>query len=310
MQQPLTLNAGDVVAAKGDATISLVIPAKNEEETIGGIVAQLKDAWMDDVPLIDELVVMDSDSTDSTARIASLAGARVHSVRDTQIGGVVDLRPGKGEALWKSLGVTRGSILVFLDGDLIEWHSDYVPRLASPLLVDPSLQLIKAVYDRPMIGDDEQPEESGGRVTELVARPLIARFMPELSHIVQPLAGEWSIRREALESFHVPSGYGVEIAAVIDTARAFGLGSVGQVELSRRSHRHHRHEALGIMSLQVMNAFFRRVEGTVDEPSAIRMPQYAWNLGTLGASETLVDVSERPPMIMLRDAINLERERF
>jgi glucosyl-3-phosphoglycerate synthase len=297
-----------IMLAKGTSKISVVIPARNEEATIGHIVATLKRAWIDEVPLVDELVVMDSDSTDATSALASGAGARVHDVRGTRISGAQDERPGKGEALWKSLGVTTGDILIFLDGDLIEWDVDYVPRLAWPLLSLDHLQLVKAVYDRPMVSDGAVPEESGGRVTELVARPLMARFLPELGHLVQPLSGEWAVRRQAFESFSVPSGYGVEIAAVIDTARRYGSDAVGQIELSRRAHRHHRHDALGLMSLQVMEAVLRRVEDAPTVRSSISMTQYSWGGGRPIAGETLVDVSERPPMKFLVRGTESEAE--
>jgi glucosyl-3-phosphoglycerate synthase len=255
-------NAGDYASGvteasaatdrKGATRISLVVPARDEAATVGPIVERLRLELMERVPFVDELVVIDSDSTDRTAAIAADAGATVHAA-----GGI---RPelgwvqGKGEALWKSQFVTTGDVLVFVDSDLVDCGPHFVTRLALPLLEDPGVQLVKAVYHRPLLDEAGHEVETGGRVTELVARPLLALHRPGLAGVVQPLSGEWAIRRSAFAAQHVPVGYGVEIAALVDVVDAFGAGAVAQAELGRRTPRHHRHDPLGPMALQVQHA--------------------------------------------------------
>ena len=238
-----------LVAAKGDQRISVVIPARDEESSVAAVVARVIADCVQAVPLVDEVVVIDSDSVDATAARARSAGAIVHAARD--------IRPdlgrteGKGEALWKSQFVTSGDLLVFLDSDLVDWGTHFVSGLLGPLLADPRVQLVKAVYDRPLLTPDGHEAESGGRVTELVARPLLALHWPALAGVVQPLSGEWAVRRTAFASYAVPVGYGVEIAALLDTYLTYGKDGIAQVELGRRTHRHHRHDTLGPMAVQV-----------------------------------------------------------
>jgi glucosyl-3-phosphoglycerate synthase len=237
-------------------SVGVVIPARDEEETVGDIVRGVRAAWVEDVPLADEVVVIDSDSTDATARVAADAGARVHAAAEIR----PDLGPayGKGEALWKSLFVTTADLLAFVDSDLVQWGPHFVPGLLGPLLTAPDIALVKAVYDRPLLDAEGHETESGGRVTELVARPLLALHRPGLAGVVQPLAGEWSVRRSVLERLSVPVGYGVEIAALVDTADLLGPEAVAQVDLGRRAHRHHRHDTLGPMAVQVIAAMAAR----------------------------------------------------
>ena len=197
-------------------TVSVVIPARNEERTVGEVVAgiaRLKAA----TGLVDELVVMDSDSTDGTAAAAAAAGATVYRVREVapELGGFA----GKGEALWKSLLVTTGDLLVFVDADLTHWGPHFVTGLAGPLLADERVLLAKGFYERLYAGGDGSVTADGGRVTELVARPLLSLWWPELTGVVQPLAGEWAIRRDLFASLPVPVGYGIELAVLLDTAK-------------------------------------------------------------------------------------------
>ncbi len=286
---------GVLLAAKGDQRVSVVIPARDEEATIGGIVAAVREMWVEAVPLVDELVVIDSDSGDATAELARSAGARVHAAGDIR----PELGParGKGEALWKALHVTTGDILVFLDADLIEWGTHFVSGLAAPLLTDPTLRLVKAVYERPLLGADGHEVESGGRVTELVARPLIALHWPQLAGLVQPLAGEWSVRRSAFEAYAVPCGYGVELAALVDTVLAAGPQAIAQVDLGRRAHRHHRHDTLGQMAVQVMAAVETRLgeRAAYPGPATVPLRQFDRRGPRWSAWETDVDITERPP---------------
>jgi glucosyl-3-phosphoglycerate synthase len=186
------------------ARISVVIPARNEERTVASVVGPLHQALVTDAPLVDELVVIDSDSTDGTAAAASAAGAVVHRAAD--IAPSLGSYPGKGEALWKSLLVTRGDLLVFVDADLTQWGPHFVTGLLGPLLAEPSVQLVKGFYARVRTEADGSVSTEGGRVTELVARPVLSLWWPHLAGVVQPLAGEWAARRSLMESLHVTVG--------------------------------------------------------------------------------------------------------
>ncbi len=242
----------DLVAAKGGQRVSLVVPARNEAGTVGDVVTRVREALVETVALLDEVVVIDSDSTDATYDVATDAGAVVHRAADIR----PDLgsRPGKGEAMWKSLFVTTGDLLVFMDADLTDWDTHFVPGLLGPLLTRPQVQLVKGVYERP----GETGPYDGGRVTELVARPLIALLYPPLAGLAQPLAGEWAVRRDHFASLSVPSGYAVELAALIDTWRSHGLDAIAQVELGRRAHRHQALHDLGAMATQILTAGWAR----------------------------------------------------
>jgi glucosyl-3-phosphoglycerate synthase len=239
-----TLDA--LMHARRDTTVSLVVPARNEAATVGDVIARVRQRLMETVRLLDEIVVIDSDSTDDTWAVATDAGADVH--RSAEIRPDLGTYPGKGEAMWKSQFVTKGDLLVFMDADLLDWDTHFVPGLLGPLLTAPGVELVKGFYERPL-GDT--PYE-GGRVTELVARPLISLFFPHLAGLHQPLAGEWAVRRSLFESLSVPTGYAVELAALIDTSAARGAGAIAQVDLGRRTHRHQSLRDLGGMSRQIM----------------------------------------------------------
>jgi glucosyl-3-phosphoglycerate synthase len=214
------------------ARISVVIPARNEEPTVGGVVSALSRALVTQTPLVDELVVMDSDSTDATARLAAEAGATVYGTRD--VAPALGSYPGKGEALWKSLLVTKGDLLVFVDADLTRWGPHFVTGLLGPLLADEQVRLVKGFYARVRTESDGSVSTEGGRVTELVARPLISLWWPHLAGVVQPLAGEWAARRSLMESLSIPVGYGVELATLMDTVAGHGLDALAQVDLGTR----------------------------------------------------------------------------
>jgi glucosyl-3-phosphoglycerate synthase len=259
-----------LVSAKGDVRISVVIPARNEESTIGGIVAGIREALMDGAGLVDELVVIDSDSSDDTARLAREAGAVVHAARDVR----PDLgwHAGKGEALWKSQYVTNGDVLVFIDADLTEWGPHFVTGLLGPMLRDADVLLVKGYYDRVL--DDGSPAHrpQGGRVTELVARPLLNLHWPTLSAVVQPLAGEWAVRRSAFEQLSVPVGYGVELAVLLDVYAAYGLDAIAQVDLGERAHMHQSVHDLGVMAAEILTVSGRRLG--LGEPASARLWQF------------------------------------
>lgn len=248
----------DLLAAKArsGSRVSVVIPARDEAATVGEVVAGVRRELVDGAaadlgaPLVDELVVIDSHSSDQTAQVARSAGAQVHAVGDIR----PDLgeHPGKGEALWKSLFFTTGDLLVFVDADLRLWGPHFVTGLLGPLLTEPSVQLVKGFYDRVLDHGDGPPSTEGGRVTELVARPVLNLWWPALAGVVQPLAGEWAARRALMESLPVPTGYGVEIAVLIDTYERHGLDAIAQVDLGARAHEHQKDHDLAVMAAELM----------------------------------------------------------
>lgn len=284
--------------------ISVVIPARDEQATVGAVVAAIRDAFMTDEPLVDELVVMDSDSADETAEAAARAGATVYHCRD--VGEGLDAYPGKGEALWKSLLVTTGDILVFMDADLIRWGTHFITGLLGPLL-DPDREtlLVKACYDRVSDGP-----AGGGRVTELVARPLLNLWWPDLARVAQPLAGEWAARRSLMEALPLPVGYGVELAVLIDTAQRHGIGAIAQVDLGERSHRNQPDEDLAVMAAELLLvAGRRRIPSIEVSPGAdmtgephprLELCQFVREDGALRPRSRAVPSAERCPVSLLR----------
>jgi glucosyl-3-phosphoglycerate synthase len=245
-----------LLEAKAGRVVSLVVPARNEAATVGDVVTRVREALVDTVALLDEIVVIDSDSTDATYAIATDAGAVVH--RAAEIRPDLGTVPGKGEAMWKSMFVTRGEVIVFMDADLLDWDTHFVPGLLGPLLTRPEVQLVKGCYERPMLAGETVVPFEGGRVTELVARPLIRLLFPELGGVLQPLAGEWAIRRSLFETLSVPTGYAVELAALVDTVRAHGLDALAQVDLGTRAHRHQSLRDLSGMATQILAAALAR----------------------------------------------------
>jgi glucosyl-3-phosphoglycerate synthase len=236
-------------------TVSVVIPARDEERTVAQVVSAIT-RLAADTGLIDEVVVMDSDSTDATAQVAAEAGATVH--RANQVAPDLGTFPGKGEALWKSLLVTKGDLLVFVDADLTHWGPHFVTGLLGPLLADPQVLLVKGFYERLFAAGDGSVTADGGRVTELVARPLLSLWWPALTGVVQPLAGEWAARRALMESLSIPVGYGIELAALIDTAAAHGLDAIAQVDLGSRGHKHQASHDLALMAAELLLVAERR----------------------------------------------------
>ncbi|QYC42529.1 Glucosyl-3-phosphoglycerate synthase [Nonomuraea coxensis DSM 45129] len=288
----------DLLAAKGATTVSVVLPARDERETVGEIVGILR-RELDG--LLDEVVVIDSRSQDDTARVAARAGARVHAQDEI----LPHLRPldGKGEALWKSLAVTRGDVVVFADADIRHFRASLVGGVLGPLLADPTLAYVKGCYDRPLDG----VPNGGGRVTELVARPLINLHWPELAGFVQPLAGEYAGRRSVLERVPFLTGYGVELGLLIDVLDLAGLDAFAQVDLGSREHRPQSTEALGAMSGQIMLAAWSRLrrQGKIQtwhEPSCL-LAQFRRGLTGLDVTCRDVTIAERPPMLTLPDRL-------
>jgi len=239
-------------------SISLALPALNEEETVGKVIKTVKRALMDAVPLLDEIVLIDSNSTDRTRDIAHELGLPVFIHQ--QLLPDYGARHGKGEALWKSLLVTRGDIILWIDTDIVNIQPHFVYGLIGPLLLRPEIQLVKGFYQRPLRVGNKLQASGGGRVTELTARPLLNLLYPELSGLIQPLAGEYGGRRTALERLHFSSGYGVEIGLLIDTLELFGLGAIAQVDLQERIHHNQPLEALSKMSFTIIQTVFRKLE--------------------------------------------------
>ncbi len=277
---------------------SLVVPARNEAATVGDVVARVRQALLETSTLLDEIVVIDSDSTDSTFAVATTAGATVY--RSHEIRPELGTFPGKGEAMWKSLFVTRGDLVVFMDADLEDWDTHFVPGLLGPLLDDAEVALVKGFYERPLRSDHGgEASLDGGRVTELVARPLIALEWPELAWLVQPLAGEWAARRSLLEQLSIPTGYAVELAALIDTHRLLGAQAIAQVDLGRRTHRHQALRDLGSMAAQLLAASTRRSTGAAPDRVTLEQPRVSGDrIETFQHDITLV---ERPPALGFLD---------
>ncbi len=278
--------------------ISVVIPARNEERTVAGVVTALAQALMSDTDLVDELVVIDSDSTDATGEVAAQAGATVY--RASEVAQGLGAFPGKGEALWKSLLVTKGDLLVFVDADLTHWGPHFVTGLLGPLLADPEVLLVKGFYERLYTDSDGSTSADGGRVTELVARPLLSLWWPELAGVVQPLAGEWAARRSLMETLPVPVGYGVELAVLLDTARRHGLPAVAQVDLGRRGHRHQASHDLALMAAELMVVAERRraSPGTPHPHDQLQaqLQQFVRADGGVRPRSRPVPTHERPPV--------------
>ncbi|MFH8581890.1 glucosyl-3-phosphoglycerate synthase [Streptomyces zaomyceticus] len=278
-----------ILAAKRNTKVSVVLPALNEEATVGDIVAVIRRELMSEaVPLVDELIVIDSGSTDRTAEVAAAAGARVVA-RDAILPRIPAV-PGKGEVLWRSLMVTTGDIVCFIDADLRDFSADFVSGIVGPLLTDPDVDFVKAMYDRPF-GDTPG---QGGRVTELVARPLLNLHWPQLAGFVQPLGGEYAARRSLLERLPFPVGYGVELGLLVDALHTVGLDALAQVDVGVRKHRHQDGLALGRMAAAIYRtAQLRLSRGHLVRP---RLTQFERGEKGFEPRTYAVDTEERPPM--------------
>ena len=273
-------------------TVSVVMPALNEERTVGSIVESIRADLVEGSGLVDELLVVDSGSTDRTADAARDAGARV--VRADAVLPELGVVAGKGEALWKSLYATSGDLVVFVDSDLLTFTPQYVVGLLGPLLTDPTVGYVKALYDRPLNTVDGMVPTGGGRVTELVARPLLGALWPHLAGFVQPLSGEYAGRRELLERVPFLSGYGVEFGLLVDLADLAGIDALAQVDLGTRHHSHQSDAALGRMAGQILQTAMARCPG-IAVPSD-SLVQYVRTPTGIEAVNWHVGVQERPPM--------------
>lgn len=282
----------ELEAAKAGRTVSVVLPALNEEGTVGEVVESIAPLLGG---LVDELVVLDSGSTDDTEIRAVAAGARV--VTREQALPEVPLQPGKGEVLWRSLAATAGDIVVFVDSDLIDPDPMFVPKLLGPLLSVEDVHLVKGFYRRPLRVRGREDANGGGRVTELVARPLLAALRPELNCVLQPLGGEYAATRELLASVPFAPGYGVEIGLLVDTFDRLGLDAIAQVNLGVRAHRNRPLPELGVMSRQVIATLLSRC-GVPD--SGVGLMQFLSDGAGYTPRISEVSLDDRPPMNTLR----------
>ncbi|AGM03621.1 glucosyl-3-phosphoglycerate synthase [Amycolatopsis keratiniphila] len=279
----------DIVAAKGDRTVSVVLPALDEEDTVAEVVGTVRPLLG---TVVDELIVMDSGSTDATAELAARAGARVVHREDVLPG--LPPVPGKGEVLWRSLAATTGDVVVFLDSDLVDPDPAFVPTLLGPLLCEDGVHLVKGFYRRPL----RLESSGGGRVTELLARPVLSALRPSLSGLIQPLGGEYAATREFLESVPFAAGYGVEIGLILDAEARYGLEGLAQVNLGVRKHRNRSLLQLGVMARQILGTALARCGVKSDDPA--QLTQFA-QVGDEWLPEVAeVSVSDRPPMREVR----------
>lgn len=280
----------DLVAARGRRTVSVVLPALNEERTVGAVVRSV-------LPLVGqvvaECVVVDSGSTDGTVAAARDAGARV--VHRADVLPDVSPQPGKGEVLWRSVAATSGDVLVFLDSDLVDPDPGFVGALLGPLLTVPGTHLVKGFYRRPLRLENDETGAGGGRVTELMARPLLGALRPELAAVVQPLGGEYAVSRQFAESVPFAAGYGVEIGLLLDAHERYGLGGLAQVNLGVRKHRNRSLAQLGVMSRQILGAALARC-GVADERDSTGFTQFVQVAGEWLPDETEILLADRPPI--------------
>ncbi len=298
-----------LVDLKGAQRISVCIPTLNEAPTIGDIVRSVRRDLMEAVPLVDEIRVIDSGSTDATLHVAAEAGAMVH--RSSEIAAEAGDLPGKGENLWKALHVAEGDILCYLDADISNFHPGFVTGLTGPLLTDDGIDYVKAFYERPISHGGGIESQGGGRVSEILVRPLISMFYPELTDVLQPLAGEYAARRELLETLRFPTGYGVEIAHLIDLAVRGQATRIAQTDLVKRVHRNRSEGDLGDTAFAILRVILRRLErdGRISLHQPLPDVHRRWLIDAVSvtAVERRIPEPERPALLEFLDAASAGR---
>jgi glucosyl-3-phosphoglycerate synthase len=302
--------------AKKNLKISLCLPTLNEEKTIAKEIIILKSELMTRYSLLDEIVVVDSGSTDKTTEIARAYGADVYDAAKI----LPHLEPykGKGENLWKALYITKGDIIIYLDADIKNIHHRFAYGLIGPLLLYDQIKFVKAFYDRPIsIGKNKLRPTGGGRVTELVIRPLFSLFFPELTQLIQPLSGEYAGFREVFERIPFPIGYGVETSMNMDIYEKWGLDVMAQVDLDRRIHRNQDTKSLGRMAFSILKTFINRniQLGSIDLKNKLFDEMIQFNLVNDKYQADIFKIKghERPPMVEIpeyREKFKIDQERI
>lgn len=288
--------------------LSLCIPTLNEEATIGKEIILFRSELMERYPLVDEIVVIDSGSTDETLEIASAYGAEVYASADIlpELGS----RPGKGENLWKAIYQLKGDIICYVDADIKNIHPRFCSALVAPLIYYDQVKYVKSFYDRPLAFPQGTRPSGGGRVTEILIRPLFSLFFPELTAMIQPLSGEYAVRREILEQIPFPTGYGVETAHLLDVYQRWGLEAFAQTDLDQRVHRNQSTRDLGKMAFGILQTFIRRLEkwGIVKDLPVLEQTLRQFQAKKSNYHQVLHDIyeEERPPMI----EVEAYREKF
>lgn len=279
--------------------ISLCIPTLNEERTIGKEIVIFRSELMSRYPLLDEIAVIDSGSTDHTREVAASFGADVYLAEE--ILPEVGNKRGKGENLWKAIYQLQGDIIVYVDADIKNIHPRFAYGLVAPLVYRPEIKYVKAFYDRPLAFSQGIRPSGGGRVTEILVRPLFSLFFPELTAIIQPLSGEYAVRRDVLEAIPFPIGYGVETSHLIDVYSKWGMQAFGQTDLDQRVHRNQATRDLGKMSFGILQTFLNRTKalGSVPELPELNniMRQFQVKDGHFEQIEHHIVEEERPPML-------------
>ena len=288
--------------------ISLCLPTLNEEKTVGKVIVILKSELMDRYPLLDEIAVIDSGSTDKTMEVAAGFGVDVYLASD-HLKAHGDHK-GKGENLWKALYLLTGDIIVYVDSDITNIHPRFVYGLLGPLIEDPDVQYVKGFYDRPLAFSQGIRPTGGGRVTEILTRPTFSLFYPDLTPILQPLSGEYAGRREILEKVPFPVGYGIETSMLIDIYNRLGLEAFAQCDLDKRVHRNQETTALGRMSFGILRALIKRLQRDkkieLTEDIGHVMRQFNAVDGKYQTVEHEIVEHERPPMVEIPEYL----ERF
>lgn len=288
---------------KHDLSISLCLPTLNEEKTIGKEVVIFKSELVKRYPLLDEIAVIDSGSEDKTCEIAANFGADVYLADDILPN--LKTKKGKGENLWKAIYQLEGDIIVYVDADISNIHPRFVYGLVAPLIYREEIQYVKAFYDRPLAVSDSVRPSGGGRVTEILIRPLFSLYFPELTAVIQPLSGEYAVRREVLEKINFPIGYGVETSHLIDVYTKYGLEAFAQTDLDQRIHQNKPTRALGKMSFGILQTFIKRAKslGIIDSiqefKTVLRQTQAKEDIYEQVELEIIEE--ERPPMIEIEE---------
>ncbi|MBU1669724.1 MAG: glucosyl-3-phosphoglycerate synthase [Actinobacteria bacterium] len=282
-------------------TVSVCLPTLNTADTVGPILRTFRTELVERFPLIDQLAVIDSHSTDGTIEICEAEGGQVFF--DDELAPEVEPATGKGEALWKSLFVLEGDIICWVDSDIENIHPRFAYGLIGPLLTDPDIAYVKAFYERPIKSEGVLHPGGGGRVTELTVRPILNLFYPDLAGFIQPLSGEYAGRREVLQSVPFFTGYGVETGLLLDIYGRYGLDSLAQVDLEVRIHHNQPLPSLSKMSFGIMQAVFSRLES--DGKLALNAePRTVYNTiertdGDYAIRQVPVSVVERPPALTM-----------